>query len=160
MGGLGAPRELIGLLKDQTEGIELIAKGDALQLFRFSLSADELAARLRHFLGDHNRPQVPTFAPMSKRSPPGARVSAPRRNKTKSKQTRGRQTKTEQAKPRIGLAWSGRQSWRHDSCMLLAGLAPIISEWAEWHVLQKDIRDRDQEALRERALIESCAPYR
>jgi hypothetical protein len=53
LGGLGAPRELIGLLKDQTEGIELIAKGDALRLFVFSLSADELAARIRHFLGDH-----------------------------------------------------------------------------------------------------------
>jgi hypothetical protein len=39
---LEAPSELIGLLKDQTEGIELIAKGDALQLFRFSLSADDL----------------------------------------------------------------------------------------------------------------------
>jgi hypothetical protein len=43
--------------------------------------------------------------------------------------------------------------------MLLAGLAPIISEWAEWHVLQKDIRDRDQEALRERALIENHAHH-
>jgi hypothetical protein len=30
---LEAPSELIVLLKDQTEGIELIAKGDALQLF-------------------------------------------------------------------------------------------------------------------------------
>jgi hypothetical protein len=156
---LEAPSELIGLLKDQTEGIELIAKGDALQLFRFSLSADELAARLRHFLGHHNRPQVPTFAPMRKRSPPGARVSAPRTNKQRVSQTRGRQTKTEQAKPRIGLAWLGRQSWRHDSCMLRAGLAPIVSEWAEWHVLQKDIRDRDQEELRERALIENRARH-
>jgi ADP-heptose:LPS heptosyltransferase len=56
------------------------------------------------------------------------------------------------------LAWASRQSWRHDSCMLLAGLAPIISEWAEWHVLQKDIRDRDQTTLRQLALLQNHAP--
>jgi ADP-heptose:LPS heptosyltransferase len=42
--------------------------------------------------------------------------------------------------------------------MLLAGLAPIISEWAEWHVLQKDIRDRDQTTLRQLALLQNHAP--
>jgi ADP-heptose:LPS heptosyltransferase len=42
--------------------------------------------------------------------------------------------------------------------VLLAGLAPIISEWAEWHVLQKDIRDRDQTTLRQLALLQNHAP--
>jgi hypothetical protein len=76
---LEAPSELIGLLKDQTEGIELIAKGDALQLFDFP-STDELAARLRHFLGHRNLPQVPTFARMRKSDATLLKFNSARRN--------------------------------------------------------------------------------
>ena len=73
--------------------------------------------------------------------------------------TETKQTKTKQTTPRIGLVWSGKLHWRRDSSIPLADLAPIISDAAEWHVVQKDIRDRDQKALRELALIENHAHH-
>jgi ADP-heptose:LPS heptosyltransferase len=64
-------------------------------------------------------------------------------------------SETKKTKPRIGLVWSGKLSLRHDSSIPLASLAPIMTEKAEWHVLQKDIRDRDQKTLSELALIKN-----
>jgi ADP-heptose:LPS heptosyltransferase len=50
---------------------------------------------------------------------------------------------------------SGRMNFRHDASIPLTDLAPIISGNAQWHVLQKDIRDRDRDALRSLVLIKN-----
>lgn len=52
-------------------------------------------------------------------------------------------------KPRIGLVWSGNPSFRDDRSRSIAleRLLPIISDKAEWHSLQKDVREVDREVL-------------
>jgi ADP-heptose:LPS heptosyltransferase len=144
---LEAPSELIELLKDQTEGIELIAKGDALQLFDLHCPLMSLPLAFGTTLET-----VPAAIPYLRADQ--AKIAAWRARLG----TETKQTKTKQTTPRIGLVWSGKL-WRRDSSIPLADLAPIISDAAEWHVVQKDIRDRDQKALRELALIENHARH-
>src|SRR5262249_54264569 len=53
------------------------------------------------------------------------------------------------SKPKIGLYWSGSLKSTHDirRNMPLELLLPILNENAEWHSLQKDVWDRDRDAL-------------
>ena len=52
-------------------------------------------------------------------------------------------------KPRIGLAWSGSPTSVNDAqrSMPLKFLLPLIGEYGEWYSLQKDVRERDRDAL-------------
>ena len=134
-----APGELIRLPRDQTEGIEFIAKGDDLPHFDFHCPLMSLPLAFGTTLAT-----IPAAIPYLRAD----------RDKTAVWRARlGEETK--KSKPRIGLVWSGKLSLRHESSIALASLAPIISEKAEWHVLQKDIRGRDREALSELALIKN-----
>jgi tetratricopeptide (TPR) repeat protein len=51
------------------------------------------------------------------------------------------------SKPRIGLAWSGRLLPDFRRSMPLKLLIPIIGAAAEWHSLQKDVRESDHGSL-------------
>jgi len=55
----------------------------------------------------------------------------------------------EKKKYRIGLAWSGNPAHRDDvrRSIPLDTLAHILTEAAEWHAIQKNIRDRDRDYL-------------
>jgi tetratricopeptide (TPR) repeat protein len=144
---LEAPHQLIGLLRNQADGIEIIAEGDPLPHFdlhcplmslplAFGTTLETIPAAIPYLRADQAK--IAAW-----RARLGAEI---------------KQTKTKQTRPTIGLVWSGKLNWRRDSSIPLADLAPIISDAAEWHVLQKDIRDRDQATLRELALLENHAP--
>jgi hypothetical protein len=136
-----APSELVELLRDQAEGIEIIAKVDALPDFDYHCPLLSLPLAF-----GTTRETIPAAVPC---------LRAHRDKMAAWRARLGGDSAT--SKPKIGLVWSGKLSLRHDSSIPLARLAPIISEQAEWHVLQRDIRDRDRDALAERALIKNHA---
>jgi hypothetical protein len=109
-----APSELIRLLKDQGEGIELIAKGDNLPHFDFHCPLMSLP---------------PAFGTTLKTLP--ASIPYLPADADKIAAWRARLGKTKKSKPRIGLVWSRKLSLRHESSIPLASLAPIISEKAD-----------------------------
>lgn len=53
------------------------------------------------------------------------------------------------AKPRIGIAWSGRPAFRNDynRSLRLNGLLPLLTDFADFISLQKELRDHDREIL-------------
>ena len=134
-----APRELIRLLRDQAEGIEFIAKGDDLPHFDFHCPLISLPLAFGTTLAT-----IPAAIPYLRAD----------RDKIAAWRARRKDQKVE-AENRACLV--GKLSLPHESSIPLASLAPIISEKAEWHVLQKDIRGRDREALSELAPIKNHA---
>ena len=61
-------------------------------------------------------------------------------------------------KPRIGLAWSGRILPDFRRSIPLESLLPLINDKAEWHAVQKDVRESDRNSLESiPAIINHCA---
>jgi tetratricopeptide (TPR) repeat protein len=62
---------------------------------------------------------------------------------------------TGQAKPRIGIAWSGNKKQKndHNRSMTLRTLAPLLSDDAQWISLQKDLRPGDADLLKELPVV-------
>jgi tetratricopeptide (TPR) repeat protein len=55
-------------------------------------------------------------------------------------------------RPRVGVVWSGSRLLRNDKrSMTLAQMAPLVSDWAEWISLQKDVPETDVTLLASRA---------
>src|SRR5664279_4736709 len=63
-------------------------------------------------------------------------------------------------KPRIGLAWSGNQKFSNDirRSIPLELLLPIMSGEAEWHSIQKDVRENDYGSLNSNLTFIDHAP--
>jgi len=125
-----APPPLVPLLAEQKKPIRVIARGDATPKFDvlFPLMSAPLAFKTT--LGT-----IPASIPYLSASSDRAALW---RNRLGAKR-----------KTRIGLAWSGSPGSVNDvrRSIPLKFLLPIIGDNAEWFLLQKDVRDGDQESL-------------
>ena len=121
------PAALYNLFKAQNPPFTIITQGDEIPEFEFHCPLMSLPLAFRTEIATIPAPVPYLVAPPEK-------VAAWR-------EKLGRKTK-----PRIGLCWSGSPGSMNDlrRTMPLESLLPILTQDAEWHSLQKDIRDHDR----------------
>jgi len=138
------PNELVPLFEDQKARLALVTRGDVLPNFDVHCPLMSLPRGLRTTLQT-----IPASIPY---------LRAPVNKVGAWHKALGAKTK-----PRIGLAWSGNPNLRNDlrRSIRLEQLLPFLTEAAEWHSLQKDIRDHDRECLtRQPAIADHSAQLR
>ena len=125
---------LVSLIAAQKAAIQVIGKGEALPDFDIHVPLLSLPLAFKTTL-----PTIP--APIPYLSPPAEKLEI------------WRARLGGKSKPRIGLAWSGRPLPDFRRSIPLTSLLPIITAGAEWHSLQKDVRETDHSILQSNMAI-------
>ena len=124
------PATLYNLFKAQNPSFKIIVQGDEIPECEFHCPLMSLPLAFRTEIDT-----IPARIPY---------LTAPPEKAAMWREKLGRKTK-----PRIGLCWSGSPGSMNDlrRTMPLEVLLPVLTADAEWHSLQKDIRDRDRYSL-------------
>ena len=135
-------RELLPLLKAQTNAVELVARGHDLPPFDAHCPLMSLPFVFKTTLAT-----IPASIPY---------LRAPAQKIAEWRIRLG-----EKRKPRVGLAWSGHPGLRHDNrrSIALENLLPVVTAAADWHSLQKDVRSHDRACLEKTPAIRDYGAF-